>query len=289
MPSLRLMLYFGLCFLMSLFSKSNASSSLSTRIGSTSTMFLTRSCVLPRIISIMALELDQNKNDYLDQPILKEMLEAGVIYGRKKSILHPTAKKYISGVHGDVVLFDLTKTQELLDKAAEFLKDLKSKKGLVLIVGTRPGVAETIKDFADKHGFAFVTNRWLGGTLTNFKEMNGRLQYFLKLRDDFSVGKYTKYPKKERTKLKQELDKLTIKWSGLELLKKLPEAVIIIDIDKHTTALNEARQLKIPVVAIANSNTKFDDLDYPIPANSNAPASVKWIINYIDKQLTINN
>ena len=240
---------------------------------------------LSYIIYFMNLVTETVQDNTGRNPLLKEMVESGVVYGRKKSILHPSAKQYLSGVRGTIVLFDLNKTLENIDKAAGFLKGLNEKKSLVLVVGTQPGIAETLTSFAHKQNYAYVTNRWLGGTLTNFKIMSGRLQHFMKLREDFATGKYEKYPKKERTKLRQELDKLETKWSGLELLKQLPGAVIIVDINEHSAAYNEAKQLNIPMIAIMNSNTNFKDVDYPIPANSSAPASIKWIINYIDKKI----
>jgi small subunit ribosomal protein S2 len=218
--------------------------------------------------------------------ILEEMIRAGVIYGRKKTKTNPKMAKFIFTNRKGIDLFDLTKTVELLDKEIEFLRDKIDKKVPLLIVGTQPAAKELVKEFARKFGFSYVTERWLGGTLTNFKVISKRRDYMVKLREDKEAGRLEKYTKKEKLKLTEVLHKLEKFFSGIETLKQAPDAIFIIDPIEHETAVREANRLKIPIVAIASTDSDPDKIQHLIPANDNARSSIKWIMDYMEKKLT---
>ena len=212
-----------------------------------------------------------------DMAFLEEMAKAGILYGRKKSKTHPRMKRYIFGTRNSIEIFDLIQTLSAVEKAQEFLEEVVKKGGLVLLVGTQPAAKALVKNLASKFNFPYVIERWLGGTLTNFKILSQRISYYLKLKADRESGVLEKYTKKERLDFDREIEKLGINFSGLENLKKIPEAVIMVDTNVHETAVREANRLNIPVVALINSDANPDKIKYPIPANSSAKTSIEWI------------
>lgn len=224
---------------------------------------------------------DSTVNDAL----LVEMMQAGIHYGHKKSKTNPKMKPYIFGVRSDIELIDLNATLEALDKAINFLKEVKAKGGLVLLVATQPAARETILRLAEKFNYPYVINRWLGGTLTNFKVIRKRTEYFQQLKKDKEAGTLDKYTKKERLKISENIDKMKILFSGLEALTRVPDVVITVDINLHDTAVREARRLKIPVVALVHTDADPTLIDYPIPANDNAKSSIDWILKKIESEI----
>ncbi|MDP3901772.1 MAG: 30S ribosomal protein S2 [bacterium] len=217
----------------------------------------------------------------IDQLLLEEMLKAGVLYGRSKSKTHPKMKKYTEMVRNGIELFDPVQTLDKLKEAKEFLQEIAKKGGLILLVGTLPAAQESIKAMADKFGLPYVTNRWLGGTLTNYKTLSQRLHYYMNLKADRETGKLEKYTKKERFQFDKEINRLTTLFGGLEKYDRLPEVLLVVDAEEHDTGIREAKRLKIPVVALVNSNTNPVDMEYIIPCNSNAKSSVVWVLNHL--------
>ncbi len=217
---------------------------------------------------------------------LKEMIAAGILFGRKKSRTHPKMAKYIFTYSKGVAVFDSTQTLALLNKAIGFLKEVFDKKLPILIVGTQVTVKDLVAAFAKKFGFAYVTERWLGGTLTNFQTISKRVDYFKKLKADKATGKLDKYTKKERLLMDRELTDMAVSFGGVENLNQLPAVVFVIDAEAHETAVREAKRLKIPIVAVINNDTNPDGLTYPIPANDNNRSSLIWILSRIEKGLT---
>jgi len=212
-----------------------------------------------------------------DALVLDEMAKTGLLYGRKKSKTHPRMKRYIYGTRNTIEIFDLSKVLAAAEKAQEFLKECVKKGGLALVVGTHPAAKSLIKDFATKFNFPYVAERWLGGTLTNFKTLSGRIAYYLKLKKDREAGTFEKYTKKERLDIDREIEKLTINFSGLENLKKPADALIVIDTNIHDTAIREAKRLGIPVIALINSDADPENITYPIPCNTNAKSAIEWV------------
>ena len=215
----------------------------------------------------------------MDPMLLEEMVKAGILYGRKKSKTHPHMKPFIFTTRNGIEILDLPKTSEALDKAGDFLKEVSKKEGLIMVVGTKPAAQDLVEELAKKFSFPYVTKRWLGGTLTNFKTLFKRIQFYMNLKADEATGKLDKYTKKERTefgKLRVKMDQFFL---GLERLSKLPDAMLIVNANDHMTAVREARRLKIPIVSILSTDTDPEVADYPIPANDNSRASIAWMLN----------
>jgi small subunit ribosomal protein S2 len=220
-----------------------------------------------------------------DTGVLEEMTKAGILYGRKKTKTHPRMKPYIYATRNTIEIFDLSHTLSELDKAIEFLKEVVKKSGLILIIGTQPAAKSLIKEFALKFSFPYVVDRWLGGTLTNFKTLSQRTAYYLKLKADQESGALEKYTKKERTMLDKEIKKLGVNFGGLEKLTRRPDAIILIDSNIHETAVREARRLNIPIIALINSDSDPEKITYPIPGNSNAKSSIEWMLKRMEESL----
>jgi len=220
-----------------------------------------------------------------DFSILEEMAQAGVLYGRKKASTHPKMLGFIQAVRNGVGIFDLPQTLEAVEKAQAFLKEIVQKGGQVLLVGTQPSAQDLIKQSSEKFNFPYVIQRWLGGTLTNFKTLSTRINRYLQLKADRATGKLDKYTKKERLDFDREIDRMERLFGGLDNMQKLPDAVLLIDSKVHITALKEANLLKIPVVAVINSDSDPDFVQYPIPANSRSKTSVQWILAKLDSAM----
>ncbi len=220
-----------------------------------------------------------------DLPIFEEMIKAGVIYGRKKSKLNPQMKPYIYTFRNGVALFDLTKVNESIARAQEFLREIAAKNGSILVIATQPAAKVLAKEFAVTHGLLFVTERWLGGMLTNFKTISSRIEYFKKLKADRAAGKHDKHTKKERLLMDREMAKGALFFGGVESMLTLPKAAIVIDGNLHETAMREAKRTKIPVVALLSSDADPRDAQYPLPGNTNARTSVAWFLDRLGSAL----
>ncbi len=212
----------------------------------------------------------------------REMIEAGVFYGRKKSKTNPKMKPYVLTNRGGIEIINLAKTSEGLEKALAFLREKVQKGALVLLVGMQPAAEEEIMRLARKFEMPYVTNRWAGGTITNFKIVSKRIEYFKKLRSDFASDALLKYTKKERLMLEKEMNRLKELFGGLEHLTKEPDVLIAIDPNLHSTAVREANRLKIPVIALANVDSDPDLIDYLVSGNDNARKSIQWFLGKVE-------
>lgn len=221
-----------------------------------------------------------------ERALLEEMIKSGVIYGRKKSKTNPRMSRYLFGTRKGIEIFDLPQTLRLLDQAVVFLREKISQKAMILVVGTQPAAKDSVKSFSEKFGFSYVTERWLGGTLTNFKVISKRVEYFIRLKTDRAAGQLEKYTKKERLKIDELIVKLSKVFSGIEKMNRVPDALIIVDTEEHQTAVREVNRLKIPFVGVASSDSNPDQIQYIIPANDNARSSIKWILEYMEKKLS---
>ncbi len=220
--------------------------------------------------------------------IFREMIAAGVVLGRKKTVTNPKMDKYILNYSKGVAVFNAEETLKLLDKAAAFLKDLVEKKMPLLIVGTQPAAKDIVENFAKKFGFSYVTERWLGGTLTNLKVINQRVQYYLKIKADMEAGNLEKYTKKERLLINRDIERMRKMFTGLDNLNYLPAVVLVVDAVAHETAVREARRLKIPIVAIMNNDNNPEGIAYPIPANDNLRSSLNWVFGKLEQSIDAN-
>lgn len=230
-------------------------------------------------------DLNINVSEIFPAEAFREMVEAGVFYGRKKTKTHPKMRPFVLMTRNNIEIIDLTKTLEFLGKAFQFLREKVKEGGLILFVATQPQAADDVRKVAEEFKFPYVTGRWLGGTLTNFKVISGRIDYMKKMRSGWESGEFDKYTKKERVNIEKEMRRLEELLSGLENLVRLPDVIIIIDPNVHSTAVREARRLKIPTVALVNTDTDVELIDYPVPGNNKARKSIQWFLGEIRKAL----
>ncbi|MFC1559835.1 30S ribosomal protein S2 [Candidatus Margulisiibacteriota bacterium] len=212
---------------------------------------------------------------------MKELLEAGVHFGHQTHRWNPKMKKYIYSARNDIHVIDLHKTIPLIEQAYNFVKETAKNNGVVLFVGTKKQAQEAIAEEAKRCGMYYVSQRWLGGMLTNFKTLKkniGRMKDIERMEQD---GTFEKLPKKEVATLKREYTKLVRGLGGLREMLNLPTILYIVDTKKETIAVKEARKLGIPIVGIVDSNCDPDEIDYPIAANDDAIKSIKLITSVI--------
>ncbi|MFA5052611.1 MAG: 30S ribosomal protein S2 [Parcubacteria group bacterium] len=217
--------------------------------------------------------------------LLQEMAEAGLLYGLAKSKTHPEMKSRIFATRSGTEIINLENTIKELERAAAFLKSISSSGKKIIIVGTSPAAKFAAKEFGTKLDLPYVAERWLGGTLTNFKAIEGRIKYYNKLLSDKESGALQKYTKKERVLLDKKIEKMRLLFEGLTKMTGLPGAVLVLDVQSNKTAIREAHVTNIPVVAIINTDTDPKIADYPVSANNRLGESVKWIMNYLEDSL----
>ncbi|MDR2520167.1 MAG: 30S ribosomal protein S2 [Eubacteriaceae bacterium] len=212
---------------------------------------------------------------------MKSLLEAGVQFGHQTRRWNPKMKKYIYTERNGIYIIDLQKTVGMVDDACEFIRSVSEAGKGILFVGTKKQAQEAIENEAKRSGVHFVTQRWLGGTLTNFKTIALRIERLHKLYDLEEDGTFSVLPKKEVISLKAEREKLEKFLGGIKEMKTLPGAVFIIDPKKERIAVLEARKLGIPIVAVVDTNCDPDDVDYVIPGNDDAIRAVALLANTI--------
>jgi small subunit ribosomal protein S2 len=216
---------------------------------------------------------------------IEEMAQAGLHFGHRTSRTHPKMIPYLQGVRNTVHLIDLEKTAEKLREALEFIRSLAAQKKILLLVGTKIQVKNLVKETAKECGLPFVSERWIGGTFTNFGTISKRIAYFKDLEQKKLKGDLAKYTKKERMGFDQELRELEIKFGGIKELERLPDAVFICSMEEDYLAVKEARMKGIPVIGICDTNTDPSLADYPIPANDDAISSVKYILEKVKEAI----
>lgn len=212
---------------------------------------------------------------------IKELLEAGAHFGHQTSRWHPRMKKYIFTKRNGIHIVDLEQTAAMLEKACEFIKETVAEGGKVLFVGTKKQAQGIVEEEAKRCGMYYINQRWIGGVLTNFTTIQGRIDHLVRLEDQQARGDFARLPKKEAMKLNEEIKRLNRNLGGFKEMTSLPDAIFIIDPTKEGIALAEARRVGIPVVAIVDTNCNPDDIDYPIPANDDAIRAIKLITSKI--------
>ena len=216
---------------------------------------------------------------------IEEMFKAGLHFGHRKSKLHPKMKPYVFGIRKTVHIINLEETVKKLVEALEFIQNTFKEGKTILFVGTKAQHQGLIKELAEKHSLPYVSERWLGGSLTNFGIMRKRVAYFQELRDKVNSEDFAKYGKKEQSMLKRELRNLTTKFGGVEFLEKLPDALFIFDIKKDNLALREAKRIGIPVIAVADTNVDPSQVDWPIPASDDGMKAAEYILGKVDEAI----
>ena len=220
---------------------------------------------------------------------IKEMTQAGLYFGHKTSKINPKMKPYIKEIRNAIHIIDLEKTVEKLEDALKYLKELISKNGTIMIVGTKIQVKKLVEDIAKECNLSYVSQRWIGGTFTNFDNIKKRIERLKDLEEKKKNGELDKYTKKERSKIDKEISDLKIKFGGLRDLKELPTAIFVCDMKNDELAVKEARDKGIKIIAIADTNVDPNLVDYPIPANDDAISSVKYIIEKVKEVILKEN
>lgn len=218
------------------------------------------------------------------------LLEAGVHFGHQTKRWNPKMKPYIYGSRDDIYIIDLDKTVEGMETAYEAMKSIAENGGTFLYVGTKKQAGEVAKEEATRSNSYYVTERWLGGTLTNFRTIRRRVNRLEEIEKMEKDGVFNVLPKKEVIKLKKEYDKLNRLLEGIRGMKKLPQAMIIVDSKKEENAIREARKLNIPVFGLIDTNCDPDDVDYVIPGNDDAVRSIKVVLGALTNAICeVNN
>ncbi|MDY4935513.1 MAG: 30S ribosomal protein S2 [Candidatus Enteromonas sp.] len=216
-------------------------------------------------------------------PILtmRKCLEAGVHFGHQTRRWNPKMSKFIYGARNGIYIIDLAKTVERVNASYNALKSIVERGGKVLFVGTKPQSQQIVIDEAVRSGSFYITNRWLGGTLTNFRTIQLRLKRLKELETSMADGSMDKLPKKEVALLKKEYAKLQKNLEGIKEMRKLPNAIVLVDPTVEHNAVLEAHKLNIPVFAICDTSDDPDTVDFPIPSNNDATSAIKLIVGVL--------
>jgi small subunit ribosomal protein S2 len=216
---------------------------------------------------------------------VRDLLTAGLHFGHQTRRWNPRMGRYIWGERDGIHIIDLLQTQALLDQARDFASQVASQGGTVLFVGTKKQARDGIKEWATKCGMPYVNQRWLGGLLTNFHTISKRIDRLHELDDLKQQGQLDLLPTKERMSMEAELEKLTYNLGGVRDMKRLPDAVIIIDVKTEAIGLREAEILRIPIIALVDSNVDPGSVDYPIPGNDDAIRSCDLVIRTLGEAI----
>jgi small subunit ribosomal protein S2 len=211
----------------------------------------------------------------------RELLEAGVHFGHQTRRWNPKMHRYLYGERSGIYIIDLEKSLSGLEETYAFVQGLGRRRGIVLFVGTKKQAQEVVQEQADRVGMPYVNHRWLGGMLTNFTTVSKRLLRLRELREMERTGALDYLPKKEAIRLRHERDKLQRNLGGIQDLERLPDAIFVIDTKKEHIAVNEARKLNIPVIAIVDTNCDPDEVDFVIPGNDDAIRAVNLVTRVV--------
>jgi small subunit ribosomal protein S2 len=215
------------------------------------------------------------------EPGIRELLEAGLHFGHQTRRWNPRMQRYIWGERDGIHIIDLLQTEKLLREAREFASQVAGQGGTVLFVGTKKQARDSIREWAERSGMPYVNQRWLGGLLTNFQTISKRIDRLHDLTDLKEEGKLDLLPTKERMSMEAELERLTYNLGGVRDLKRLPQAVLIIDLKTEEIALREAERLRIPIIGLVDTNVDPVGVQYPIPGNDDAIRSCELVIGTI--------
>ena len=216
---------------------------------------------------------------------VRDLLTAGLHFGHQTRRWNPRMGRYIWGERDGIHIIDLLQTQKLLDQARDFAAEAAAQGGTVLFVGTKKQARDGVKEWADKCGMPYVNQRWLGGLLTNFHTISKRIDRLHELDGLKNDGQLDLLPTKERMSMEAELEKLTYNLGGVRDMKRLPEAVIIIDVKTEAIGLREAEILRIPIIALVDSNVDPGNIDYPVPGNDDAIRSCDLVIRTLGEAI----
>lgn len=214
-------------------------------------------------------------------PTLLDLLKAGAHFGHRPSKRYPKMEPYIYSERDNVDIINLEKTQQLLEAALEFVKKLAASGGVILFVASKRQAKDIIKKYAETANLPFIIERWVGGTFTNFGNINKLINKLKDLENKKAQGELNKYTKKEQLNFEKEITRLNLLVGGIKNMNKVPEAVYLVDLKKEKTALREAKKMKVPIIALTDSNVNPTGVDYPIPANDDATKTIELITGLI--------
>lgn len=216
---------------------------------------------------------------------LEAMLKAGVHFGHVKSRRHPSMEPFIFTTRKNINIIDLEQTETCLKAAETFLQGVVRSGKPVLFVGMKKQTHDTVESLAKRLGQHFVTDRWLGGTLTNFKQIRDRAKYLKDTQEKMAAGEFKKYTKFEQSRLNEEIEKLEKKVGGIKEMTEIPGAIVLADARDADLVQHEARALGVPMVGIVDSNTDARAIDYPIPGNDDAVSSLRLLLGALGKAI----
>jgi small subunit ribosomal protein S2 len=214
-------------------------------------------------------------------------LQAGMHFGRKRTVFNPKMGQYVFSVRDGICLIDLLKTQEALRATIDTLNKTLQEGGLVLFVAPTKQSQESMRALADAANMPYVMDRWLGGTLTNFKVINTRVKLLQQLEEDKAAGRWEKYTKKEQLELSRELAEMTRNFNGLKKLTRMPDMVFVSSVKEGALAIHEARAMGVKVIAIANTDANPTGLTQVIPANDRSRKAVDLLVNAMTANLQL--
>lgn len=212
---------------------------------------------------------------------MKELLEAGVHFGHQTRRWNPKMKEYIYGERNGIYILDLMKTTTLLDEAYNFVSKLASQGKNVVFVGTKKQASEIVAQEARRCGAFYVNRRWLGGTLTNFETIRSRIKKLIEIEEMKENGHFDRLPKKEVATMQRQLTRLSKSLSGIKEMKGMPDVLFVVDNKKEVIAIAEAKKLGIPIIAIVDTNSSPEGIDYVVPGNDDAIRSIKLLTSKI--------
>ncbi|MDP3990772.1 MAG: 30S ribosomal protein S2 [Candidatus Nealsonbacteria bacterium] len=211
----------------------------------------------------------------------EEMTRVGVHFGHRTSSINPKMNQYIFGVRNNVHIIDVEKTEGKLTEALDFIQKLISEGKVLLLIGTKIQIKALVKSMAQECSLPYVSERWLGGTFTNFSTIWKRIEYYKDLERKKESGELEKYTKKERAKMDEEIKKLEIKFGGIKEMNRVPDAIFVTDMRKNDLAVKEAKISGVKIIGICDTNVDPTLADYPIPASDDATSSVKYILDKV--------
>lgn len=218
--------------------------------------------------------------------LVEKMFEAGVHYGYSKSRRHPSTSAYIFGTKNGVDIINIEKSVELLDKALEQVKKLASSGKTILFVGTKAEARQQIVEAALALNMPYVSERWVGGTLTNFPEIKKRITKLLDLREQKEKGGLDKYTKKEKLLIDREMDDMTKNFQGVTSMTKTPDAMFVIDPKKEHIAVTEARKMGLPIIGLLNTDSDMKKVEFPIVGNDASVSSISFVVSEVKNAYT---
>lgn len=214
-------------------------------------------------------------------PSVEELVKAGVHFGHRSEHWHPKMKQFIFGIRKGVHVVDVEKTQTQLESAMRFVSDIAAKGGIVLFVGTKRQAQEAVATAAKACGMPYVTSRWLGGTITNWPQIQRLLRHYLGLKDKRDKGELKKYTKLEQLNFDREIAELDEKIGGISTLTRMPDALFIVDARNEKTVIREAQSIGLPVVALVDTNVNPNGVAHIIPGNDDAVSSITIVADLI--------